>query len=88
MGITGSLIVYIIIWWIVFFSILPVGIKSENKQFKENLEGNDPGAPKNPKIGIKFIITTIITTILFFGIYYMVSIDYLNLREFFNNATI
>ncbi len=83
MGITGSLIVYIIIWWIIFFSILPVGIKSENHQFKENLEGNDPGAPKNPKIGIKFMITTIITTILFFGIYYMVSIDYLNLREFF-----
>jgi|TARA_B110000438_G_scaffold297725_1_gene344598 predicted secreted protein len=82
MGITGSLIVYISIWWIVFFSVLPVGIKSENKQFRENLEGNDPGAPKNPKIGKKFIITTIITTVLFFGIYYMVSNDYFNLREY------
>ena len=83
MGITGSLIVYIIIWWIIFFSILPVGIKSEKNKFRANLEGNDPGAPKNPKIARKFVITTIITTILFFGIYYMVSIDYLNLREFF-----
>ena len=82
MGITGSLIVYVLIWWIVFFSILPVGIKSENNQFTGNLEGNDPGAPKNPKIAKKFIITSIITTILFIGIYYMVSIDYLNLRKF------
>ena len=82
MGITGSLIVYVLIWWIVFFSILPIGIKSENNQFTDNWEGNDPGAPKNPKIAKKFLITTIITTILFIGIYYMVSIDYLNLREF------
>ena len=82
MGITGSLIVYVLIWWIVFFSILPIGIKSENNQFTDNLEGNDPGAPKNPKIAKKFLITTIITTILFIGIYYMVSNNYLNLREF------
>jgi predicted secreted protein len=82
MGITGSLIIYISIWWIVFFSVLPVGIKSQNKQFRDNLGGKDPGAPKNPKIGKKFIITTIITTVLFFGIYYMVSNDYLNLREY------
>ena len=88
MGITGSIIVYVMIWWVVFFSVLPFGIQSNKETFKNSIEGIDPGAPKNPKIGIKFIITTIITTILFFGIYYMVSIDYLNLREFFNNATI
>ena len=42
----------------------------------------DPGAPKNPKIGKKFLITTLITTIIFFVIYYLVNIDLLNLREF------
>jgi predicted secreted protein len=82
MGITGSLIVYVCIWWIVFFSILPIGIISQSDKFKETLQGNDPGAPKNPQIVKKFIVTTIITSILFIGIYYMVSIDYLNLREF------
>ena len=78
MGTTGSLIVYISIWWIVFFSVLPVGIKSENKEFKSKLQENDPGAPKNPNIGKKFFITTII----FIGIYYMVRINYLNLRGY------
>ena len=42
----------------------------------------DPGAPKNPKIGKKFLITTLITTIIFAVIYYLVNIDLLNLREF------
>ena len=33
MGITGSIIVYVMIWWIIFFSILPVGIKSNKEIF-------------------------------------------------------
>ncbi|RPG95865.1 MAG: DUF1467 family protein [Candidatus Pelagibacter sp. TMED165] len=82
MGITGSLIIYIIIWWIVFFCILPVGIKSENKLFIQKIEGNDLGAPKNPNIGKKFIITTFITSVLFFAIYYIVISGYFNLREY------
>tara|TARA_B100000941_G_scaffold278018_1_gene242021 strand:- start:784 stop:1038 length:255 start_codon:yes stop_codon:yes gene_type:complete len=82
MGITGSLIVYIIIWWVVFFSLLPVGIKSNNLNYKENLEGSDPGAPKNPNIGKKFLYTTLITSIIFMGIYYIVSNNYFNLREY------
>ena len=69
MGITGSLIVYISIWWIVFFSVLPVGISSNKQKFSDNIQGNDPGAPKNPKIIKKFIVTTLITSILFLGIY-------------------
>ena len=39
MSITGSIIVYVLIWWIVFFSILPIGIKSNNKIFKDTIEG-------------------------------------------------
>ena len=82
MGITGSIIVYVVIWWIIFFSVLPVGIESNKEKFKEKIEGIDPGAPKNPKIVKKFLITTIITTLIFAVVYYLVKIDLLNLREF------
>ena len=82
MGITGSIIVYVMIWWIIFFSLLPVGIQSNKEVFKEKMGGMDPGAPKNPKIGKKFLITTLITTIIFAVIYYLVEIDLLNLRKF------
>ncbi len=82
MGITGSIIVYVMIWWIIFFSVLPIGIKSKKEVFKEKIGGIDPGAPKNPKIGKKFLVTTIITTIIFSVIYYLVNIDLLNLRKF------
>ncbi len=82
MSITGSIVVYVIIWWIVFFSALPIGIKHDDKPFTKNLEGNDPGAPKNPNIFKKFLYTTLITTLIFIGIYYIVSNNHFNLREF------
>ncbi len=80
--INGSIIVYVLIWWIIFFSILPVGIQSNKEKFKENIEGIDPGAPKNPRIAKKFLITTIITSIIFIVIYYLVRFNLLNLREY------
>ena len=82
MGLTGSIIVYVIIWWIVFFSILPIGIQSNKEAFKERLEWFDPGAPKNPNIAKKFLTTTIITSILFIVIYYLVNNGFFNLREY------
>ena len=82
MGITGSIIVYVLIWWIIFFSVLPVGIQSNNEKFRERIEGVDPGAPNNPNIVRKFLITTIITSIIFIVIYYLVKFDLLNLRKF------
>ena len=82
MGITGSIIVYVLIWWMIFFSVLPVGIQSKKEKFKERIDGIDPGAPINPKIGKKFLITTIISSIIFSVIYYLVKFNLLNLREY------
>tara|TARA_B100001057_G_C22855423_1_gene952502 strand:+ start:2390 stop:2644 length:255 start_codon:yes stop_codon:yes gene_type:complete len=82
MGLTGSIIIYVMIWWIVFFSILPIGIQSNKEIFKDSVEGIDPGAPKNPKIAKKFLITTIITSIIFIMIYYLVKNNFFNLRDF------
>ena len=82
MGTTGSIIVYVLIWWMIFFSVLPVGIQSNKEKFKERIGGIDIGAPNNPKIGKKFLITTIITSIIFIVIYYLVKFDLLNLREY------
>ena len=82
MGITGSIIVYVLIWWIIFFSVLPVGIQSNKEKFEEKIDGIDPGAPINPKIGKKFLITTLITSIIFIVIYYLVEFNLLNLRKY------
>ena len=75
---TGLAIIYIIIWWIVFFAILPIDV---NRIKTEKIEGEDPGSPENPKILKKFIYCTVITTILFIIIYLLMKFEYLNLRN-------
>ena len=82
MSLTGSIVIYICIWWIIFFASLPIGISHKNKKFEDTIAGADPGAPKNPNILKKFLYTTLITSIIFIGIYYIVSNEYFNLREF------
>ena len=79
MSITGSLIIFVLIWWIIFFSLLPIDV---DRKHKEMVEGVDKGSPENPKIIKKIIYTTIITSIVFIGIFILVKYDYLNLRRF------
>ena len=78
MSATGLAIIYIIIWWIVFFAILPIDV---NRIKTEKIEGEVPGSPENPKILKKFIYCTVITTILFIIIYLLMKFEYLNLRN-------
>ena len=78
MSATGLAIIYIIIWWIVFFAILPIDV---DRKKIEKIEGEDPGSPENPKILKKFIYCTVITTILFTVIYLLMKFEYLNLRN-------
>ena len=78
MSLTGLAIIYIIIWWIVFFAILPIDV--ERKKIVK-VEGEDPGSPENPKMIKKFIYCTGITTVLFILIYVLMKFEYLNLRN-------
>ena len=78
MSVTGLAIIYIIIWWIVFFAILPIDV--ERKKIIK-IDGEDAGSPENPKMLKKFIYCTVITTILFTIIYLLMKFEYLNLRN-------
>ena len=78
MSATGLAIIYIIIWWLVFFAILPIDVNRE-KTFK--IDGEGTGSPENPKIVKKFIYCTGITSIIFIIIYLLIKYEYLNLRN-------
>ena len=78
MSATGLAIIYIIIWWMVFFVILPIDVSRE-KPIK--VDGEDAGSPENPKMLKKFIYCTGITTIIFIIIYLLIIYEYLNLRN-------
>jgi predicted secreted protein len=78
LSVTGLAIIYIIIWWVVFFAILPIDV---NRNRKFLIPANDAGAPENPKMLKKFIYCSLITSFIFIIIYILIKYEYLNLRN-------
>jgi predicted secreted protein len=54
---------FVIIWWVLFFAILPFGVKSQHEA-ESMVEGTDPGAPVHPRLGMKLIVNTVLAVIL------------------------
>ncbi len=54
------IVIFVIIWWLVLFIVLPFGIQKDDNV----KDGNDPGAPKNPMLKKKIILTSVISFIL------------------------
>ena len=65
MSLFTSICVYLTIWWIVLFAVLPWGVQSHAEAGIDPGDGGDPGAPVDPKLKRKFITTSWISAILF-----------------------
>ena len=68
MTIFGGIIIYTLIWMVVLFTILPLGIKNQIET-SNWVKGTDPGAPVESNIKKKLLITTFISAFLFIIIF-------------------
>lgn len=59
----SAFVVWLIIWWLVLFIILPIGIRGQAEE-GDIVKGSEPGAPHTLDIKRKFIQTTIIASVL------------------------
>ena len=59
-GFVTGIVVFLIAWWMVFFTVLPRRIRG---QFEtgEIVPGSEPGAPSDPQMREKLWLTTLIT---------------------------
>lgn len=48
----SAAVVFVIAWWIVFFMVLPIGVRSQVEE-KSVIPGTEPGAPAVPDLGRK-----------------------------------
>lgn len=68
MELTSSIAIFVIVWWLIFFMILPIGAREVIDRSDISL-GQAAGAPKRPRLLLKAFITTLIS-IAFFGFFY------------------
>jgi predicted secreted protein len=54
---TGAAALYFVIWWTLLFAVLPFGVERS-----EEMPGHDPGAPSNPRLREKAIVTSVVAT--------------------------
>jgi predicted secreted protein len=71
-----GIMVYVVIWWLVIFCVLPIGVTPANEAHL----GHDPGAPANPRMGFKVLLTTGITTVIFAIVYLIIISDWISFR--------
>ena len=72
---TGVL-VFIVIWWVVIFAVLPWGVRTPDRAEP----GHATSAPVSPLLWRKVIITTLITCVLWGLAYWLITSEYLSLR--------
>lgn len=58
MGPVEILIIFILIWWCVFFAVLPTGVKGRWEADADGVAGAEPGAPADPQLKRKAILAT------------------------------
>jgi len=80
MNIATILLVFVVAWWLVFFAVLPWGIRSQHETEEGVTEGTEPGAPANPNLKKKIIVTTLIAIVLTTAYYFVATSGWISFR--------
>jgi len=76
-NIVSAIVIFIVIWWLTLFIVLPFGVRrTENPE-----AGHDPGAPVRPMMWRKVAVTTAITVVLFAILYAIAEYELISLQD-------
>jgi predicted secreted protein len=77
MGWVTGIAVYIVIWWVAVFAVLPWGARRPENP----LPGTVESAPDRPRLRLKFLITTGVAAVLWLVVYGLVQSDIIDFHE-------
>ncbi|HUZ75099.1 MAG TPA: DUF1467 family protein [Stellaceae bacterium] len=67
---------YVVIWWLVIFAILPFWVKPA----EEGDLGHAAGAPRQPRLARKALVTTVVAGVVWLLLYWAIHINLVNFR--------
>jgi predicted secreted protein len=74
-----GIVVYLLIWWLALFCVLPIGTRPVEQADPD--AGGWRGAPAKPMLGRKLLGTTVLAAILWLGAYALIESDLISFRE-------
>lgn len=77
MGLVSGIVVFVMIWWTSLFAVLPWG----NRPSENPLVGEVTSAPAKPRLLKKFLVTTLISCILWCVVYGLIASNVLNFYD-------
>ena len=72
-----GLMVYIVLWWVVLFAVLPLGVRRVENPGR----GQERGAPERPELLRKAIITSVVAAVLWIAFYFLHQADIFSFRQ-------
>jgi len=73
----SGIVVFVCVWWVVLFAVLPWGATPPDAPER----GHDIGAPARPRLLLKAAVTTAISLVIWLGIYALVVSNWISFRE-------
>lgn len=77
MGLVSGIVVYLCTWWTVLFCTLPIGVTPHD----ESGLGTAGSAPVAPNLKFKFMLTSLISAIIWVVIYILIEMEVMNFFE-------
>lgn len=71
MSLTFAIAIYVICWWVVLFTVLPIGVRTQQEE-GHVIPGTAESAPASPNLGYKLFLTTVISAFVFMVVYVVV----------------
>ncbi len=75
-----GIMVYVILWWLIFFMTLPIGARSYHEAGEATEAGNVESAPMRPRLWLKAGITTLISGVVWIGLYFLITSGAISFR--------
>jgi predicted secreted protein len=79
MGWVSGIAVYLVIWWLVIFMVLPWG--NQPVDAEDVARGHAPSAPRKPRLAAKMMVTTVIAGVLWAVVYVVMEQGWISLRS-------
>lgn len=80
MGIAGSLMVISIGWWLAFFMMLPLGVRSQLEDGNV-APGTEPSAPTTPRLWKKALWALAIALVIWAGLFSIIEFQLISIDD-------